>query len=68
MMLILCKFEKVHDGWKVKLNKDDFYKAEIVLHVNLTKFYEKYNLPRSEIIPLIQDIAKYLKKNGVWVG
>ena len=67
MMLILCKFEKVHDGWKVKLYEEDFDKVLTYLHVNLTQLYDKFSLPRGEIIPLISKVADYLEKYGLWM-
>jgi len=58
MMLILCKFEKIH-GWQAKISRQEFLTVSMYLLEHLHKFYEQYALPKRELIPLVKRITQY---------
>ena len=62
MMIILCKFEKLHDGWKVRIKPEDFDEVTVHLIKELMKFYKDYNLPEEESIPQIGRILERLAR------
>ena len=62
LMLILCKFDKIHDGWKVKINHEELDTVTAHLLKHLITFYENNSLPEQESVPQIGNIMDRLVK------
>lgn len=62
LILILCKFDKIHDGWKIKLNHEELDTITVHLLKHLITFYEENRLPEQESVQQIGKIMDCLVK------
>jgi len=62
LLLILCKFDKIHDGWKIRINHDELDTVTHHLLKNLITFYTEYRLPEQESVPQIGKILDCIVK------